>query len=49
MGPKRLFEIRVDLKTVLGSTNVVDQLSFSMFLVILTFDLDLTLGSFFTF
>ena len=31
------------------STHVVEQLSFSMFLSILTFDFDLILGSFFTF
>ena len=36
-------------KTVLGSTHVVEQLSFSMFPSILTFDFDLILGSFFTF
>ena len=35
------------LITVLGSTYVVDQLSFSMFLSILTFDFDLILGSIF--
>ena len=33
-------------KTVLGSTHVVEQLSFSMFPSILTFDFDLILGSF---
>ena len=31
-------------KTVLGSTRVVEQLSFSMFPSILTFDFDLILG-----
>ena len=36
-------------KTVLGFTHVVQQLSFSMFLSILTFDFDIILGSFFTF
>ena len=36
-------------KTVLGSTHVVEQLSFSMFLSILTFDFDLILGTFLTF
>ena len=36
-------------KNVLGSTNVVEQLSFSMLPSILTFDFDLILGSFFTF
>ena len=35
--------------TVLGSTHVVEQLSFPMFLSILTFDFDLILVSFFTF
>ena len=33
----------------MGATHVVEQLSFSMFLSILTFDFDLILGSFFTF
>ena len=37
------------LKTVLGSTRVVEQLSFSMFPSIMTFDFDLILGSFLTF
>ena len=36
-------------KNVLGSTYVMEQLSFSMFDSILTFDFDLTLGSFITF
>ena len=36
-------------KTVLGSTHVVKQLSFSMSPSILTFDFDLILGSFSTF
>ena len=35
--------------TVLGSTYVVEKLSFSMFPSILTFDFDLILGSFLTF
>ena len=35
--------------TVFGSTHVVEQLSFSVFLSILTSDFDLILGSFFTF
>ena len=35
-------------KTVLGSTHVVEQLSFSLFLSILTFDFYVILGSFFT-
>ena len=37
------------MKTVLGSTHVVEQLSFSMLPSILKFDLDLILGSFLTF
>ena len=37
------------MATVLRSTHVVEQLSFSMFLSILTFDFDLILGSFLTF
>ena len=36
-------------KNVLGSTLVVEQLSFSMLPLILTFDFDLILGSFLTF
>ena len=36
-------------KTVLGSTHVVEQHSFSMLPSILTFDYDLILGSFLTF
>ena len=35
--------------TFLGSTRIVEQLSFSMFLSILTFEFDFILGSFFTF
>ena len=35
--------------TVLGSTHVVEQLSFSMFPSILTFDFDLILGLFLIF
>ena len=35
--------------TVLGSTHVVEQVSFSMFPSILTFEFDLVLCSFFTF
>ena len=34
---------------VFGSTHVVEQLSFSLFLSILTFDFDSILGSFLTF
>ena len=33
----------------MGSTHIVEQLSFSMFLSILTFEFDLILGSFLTF
>ena len=36
------------MKTVLGSTHVVEQLSFSLFLSILTFDFDSIFGSFLT-
>ena len=36
-------------KTVLGSTHVFEQLSFSMIPSILTFEFDLILGSFLTF
>ena len=36
-------------ETVLGSTHVVEQLSFSMLPSILTFDFDLILGSFLSF
>ena len=35
--------------TVLGSSHVVEQISFSLFLSILTFDFNLILGSFLTF
>ena len=46
-------ELRLGLgkgsKTVLGYTHVVEQLSFSMFPLILTFDFDLILWSFLTF
>ena len=37
------------LTTVLGSTRVVEQPSFSLFLSILRFDFELILGSFLTF
>ena len=37
------------LKTVFGSIHVVEQLLFSMFSLIFTFDFDLILGSFFNF
>ena len=38
--------LRKGSKTDLGSTHVVEQLSFSMFLSILTFEFDLIFGSF---
>ena len=38
-----------DWTTILGSTHVVEQLSFSMFPSTLAFDFDLMLGSFLTF
>ena len=37
------------LDNFLGSTRIVEQLSFTMFLSILTFEFELILGSFFTF
>ena len=40
---------RLDQKYVLGSTHVVEKLSFSMFPSILTFYFDLRLGSFLIF
>ena len=49
-GPNGLFlGLWKGAKTVLGSTHVVEQLSFSMIPSILTFDFDLILGSFLTF
>ena len=49
-GPNRLFlGLGKGSKTVLGSTHVVEQLSFSMLPSILTFDFYLILGSFLTF
>ena len=49
-GPNELFfELGKGSNTVLGSTHVVEQLSFSMFSSILTFDFDLILGSFLKF
>ena len=44
-----LFFLGVGLKTDLGSTHVAEQLSFSLFLSILTFDFDFIFGSFLTF
>ena len=50
LGPDKLFlESGYGSKTVLGSTHVVEQLLFSMFSSILTFDFDLIFGSFLTF
>ena len=50
MDPNRLlFGLGWGSTTVLGSTHVVEQLSFSMFPSILIFDFDVNLGSFFTF
>ena len=43
------FAVRVGSKTVSGITYVVDQLLFSMFSSVLTFDFDLMLWSFLTF
>ena len=49
-GPNGLFlGLGKGSNTVLGSTHVVEQLSFSLFLSILTFDFDSILGSFLTF
>ena len=49
-GPNGLFlGLGKGSNTVLGSTHVVEQLSFSMFLSILIFDFYLILGSFFSF
>ena len=46
-GPNGLFfGLGLGSASVLGSTHVVEQLSFSLFLSILTFDFDLILGSF---
>ena len=50
LGPNGLFSgLRRSSKTVLGSTHVVEQLSFYMFLSILIFDFYLISGSFLTF
>ena len=50
LGPNWLFfGLEKGSKTVLESTHVVEQLSFCMFLSILTFDFDLILGLFLTF
>ena len=49
-GPNRLFlGLGKGSNTVLGSIYVVEQLSFSMFSSIVTFDFYLILGSFFSF
>ena len=44
-----IFGVGVGFNIDLGSTHVVEQLSFSLFLSILTFDFDSILGSFLTF
>ena len=50
MGPNGLFSgLGLGLKTVLGSSHVVEQLSFCMYPSILIFDFDLIFGSFLTF
>ena len=47
LGPKwAIFEVRVGLRTGFGSNHVVEQLSYSIFPSILTFDLDLLSGHF---
>ena len=43
------FGVGLGFNTDFGSTHVVEQLSFSLFLSILTFDFDSILGSFLTF
>ena len=49
-GPNELFLVLgKGSKTILGSTHVVEQPSFSMLPSILTFEFDLNLGSFLTF
>ena len=49
-GPNQLvWALEQGSTAVFGSTHVVEQLSFSLFLSILTFDFDLILGSFLTF
>ena len=49
-GPNGLFlGLGNGSKIVLGSTHIVEQLSYSMFPSILTFDFDSILGSFLTF
>ena len=49
-GPNGLIlGVGVEFNIDLGSTHVVEQLSFSLFLSILTFDFDSILGSFLTF
>ena len=50
LGPNGLFlGLGLGSTTVLGSAHIVEQLSFAMFLSILTFEFDLILGSFFYF
>ena len=43
------FGLRKGSKTVLGPTHVVEQLSFSMIFLIMTFGVDIILGSFLIF
>ena len=50
MGPNwAIFGVGLGVENFLGSTHVVEQLSFSMLPSILTFDFGLILGSFLTF
>ena len=44
-----IFGVGVGSTTVLGSTHVVEQLSFPIFPSTVAFDFDLMLGSFFTY
>ena len=44
-----IFGVGVGFDNCFGVTHIVEQLSFSMFLSILTFEFDLILGSFFIF
>ena len=45
MSSKKLLQVQI----VLGFTHIVQQLLFSLFFTILTFDIDIILGLFFTF
>ena len=50
MGPLwAILGVGVGFDNCLGSTHVVEQISFSLFLLILTFDFDLIFRSFLTF